>query len=108
VAASVSHFPVSLAQKIREHLQKRSQAGYSEKTARWDYRQILLDFADVLRKQGYDGLVSGHFHLAMCENIPDHLFTVLSLGDWMGQYTYGEMLDSQLLLKNYSPKLSTS
>jgi UDP-2,3-diacylglucosamine hydrolase len=104
VAASVSHFPVSWAQKIREHLQKRSQAGYGVKTARWDYRRILFNFADGLLKQGCDGLVSGHFHLALCENLPDQHFTVLSLGDWMGQYTYGEMLDGQLLLKSYSLK----
>lgn len=103
VAASVSHFPVSWAQKIREHLQKRSQAGYGVKTARWDYRQILLDFAVGLQKHGCEGLVTGHFHLALCENVPGDTFTVLSLGDWMGQLTYGEMQDGKLRLRIYSP-----
>jgi UDP-2,3-diacylglucosamine hydrolase len=108
VAASVSHFPVSWAEKIRERLQKRSQAGYGEKTARWDYRRILLDFAAGLMNQGCDGLVSGHFHLAMCENIPGQSFTVLSLGDWMGQLTYGEMQNGRLLLKSYTPEKTIS
>jgi UDP-2,3-diacylglucosamine hydrolase len=103
VAASVSHFPVSWAQKIREHLQKRSKAGYGVKTALWDYRQILLDFAVGLQKQGCEGLVTGHFHLALCENVPGNVFTVLSLGDWMGQLTYGEMEDGKLRLRTYSP-----
>src|SRR6185369_7868976 len=101
VAAGVRRFPPSLAQKIRERLQKQSKAGYSVKTARWDYRQILLDFARSLRKQGCDGLVTGHFHLALRENIPDSGFALLSLGDWMEQFTYGEMQDGELLLKTY-------
>lgn len=102
-AAGVRYFPPSWADKIRKGLQKRSQAGYLVKTARWDYRQILLDFASRLQKEGCDGLVTGHFHLALRENVPETLFTVLSLGDWMEQFTYGEMLDGNLRLMTYSP-----
>ncbi|GAC1447612.1 MAG: UDP-2,3-diacylglucosamine diphosphatase [Desulfuromonadaceae bacterium] len=101
VAAGVRHFPPAWAEKIRERLQKQSQAGYSAKTARWDYRQILLDFARRLRKKGCDGLVTGHFHLALSENVPETSFTVLSLGDWMEQFTYGEMQDGELRLMTY-------
>jgi len=101
MAAGVRHFPPAWAEKIRERLQKRSQAGYSAKTARWDYRQILLGFARRLQKQGYDGLVTGHFHLALRENVPGPPFTLLSLGDWMEQFTYGEMQDGELRLVTY-------
>jgi len=101
VAASVRYFPPAWALKIRERLQKRSQAGYVVKTARWDYRQILLDFAHYLQKQGCDGLVTGHFHLALRENLPESAFSILSLGDWMGQFTYGEMKDGALRLMTY-------
>ncbi len=102
VAAAVGHFPPSWAEKIRERLQKRSQAGYAVKASRWDYRLILLDFARSLQKQGCDGLVTGHFHLALRENLPDTPFAVLSLGDWMEQFTYGEMKDGELRLLTYS------
>lgn len=102
VAASVRHFPPAWAEKIRGRLQKRSQAGYVVKTARWDYRRILLDFARGLQKQGCDGLVTGHFHLALREDLPDTDFALLSLGDWMGQFTYGEMLDGTLRLMTYT------
>ena len=102
VAASVRHFPPAWAEKIRERLQKGSQAGYVVKTARWDYRQILLDFARSLQKEGYDGLVTGHFHLALREDVPETAFAVLSLGDWMEQFTYGEMQDGKLRLMSYS------
>lgn len=107
VAASVRHFPPLWAENIRERLQKRSQAGYSAKTTRWDYRRIILDFARQLPEQGCDGLITGHFHLALCEEIPGTDFIVLSLGDWMGQFTYGEMLDGELRLMTCSPDHST-
>ena len=108
VAASVRHFPPSWAQHIRKHLQKRSQAGYVVKTGRWNYRQIILDYAGKLQKQGCEGLVTGHFHHALCENVPETAFTVLSLGDWMGQYTYGEMRDGELRLRTYLTNLPIS
>ena len=108
VAAAVRHFPPSWAEKIRERLQKRSQAGYSAKKARWDYRQILLDFALGLQQEGCDGLVAGHFHLALHENVPGVPFTILSLGDWMEQLTYGEMQDGELRLMTYSAELPIS
>ncbi|MDD2899868.1 MAG: UDP-2,3-diacylglucosamine diphosphatase [Desulfuromonadaceae bacterium] len=101
VAAGVRHFPPAWAEKIRVRLQKRSRAGYTAKTARWDYRRILLDFGRSLLSHGCDGLVTGHFHLALHENIPESSFTVLSLGDWMWQFTYGEMRDGELQLKKY-------
>lgn len=101
VAAGVRCFPPKWAVKIREVLQKRSQAGYNEKAARWDYRQILLGFARKLQEQGYDGLVTGHFHLALCKKIPGAPFTLLSLGDWMEQLTYGEIQDGELRLMTY-------
>jgi len=100
--AIIRHFPPTWAEKIRSRLQKRSQAGYAVKTARWDYRQILLDFSTHLHKQGCDGLITGHFHLALHEDLPGTTFSILSLGDWMEQFTYGEMLDGNLQLKAYT------
>lgn len=102
VAASIRFFPPVWAQKIKSRLQKRSQAGYAVKTARWDYRKILLDFATDLQKQGCDGLVTGHFHLAIREDLPGLAFSILSLGDWMEKFTYGEMLDGNLRLMTYA------
>lgn len=102
-AAAVSHFPPSLALRIKDRLQRSSRAGYQVKTARWDYRRIIRDFAGSVREQGCEGLVTGHFHLAFREELEGVPFTILSLGDWMEQLTYGEMADGQLLLKSYRP-----
>lgn len=101
VASMITHFPPALALAIKERLQQRSRAGYQVKTARWDYRQIILDFARSVLAQGCDGMVTGHFHLAFCEELASPPFTILSLGDWMEQFTYGEMTDGALLLKTY-------
>ncbi|MDD2367604.1 MAG: UDP-2,3-diacylglucosamine diphosphatase [Desulfuromonadaceae bacterium] len=102
VAGSVKYFPPSLADSIRTGLQRRSKASHSSKKMRWNYSQILRDFAYTLRLQGCDGMVSGHFHLAIYEKLSDPDFTLLSLGDWIEQFTYGEMLDGELRLVKYS------
>ena len=102
VATSIMHFPPSWAEAIKKRLQKQSQSGYDMKSARWDYRRILLDYSRFLQEQGCEGLVTGHFHLALREELPETGFTLLSLGDWMEKFTYGEMLDGNLQLMTYS------
>lgn len=99
--AAITHFPPALALAIKERLQRSSRAGYRAKGERWDYRGIIRDFARAAQQQGCDGLVTGHFHLAFCEELHAPPFTILSLGDWMVQFTYGEMADGRLLLKTY-------
>ena len=101
VSATVRHFPPSLALCIKKRLQHKSKAGYQIKSERWDYPEIIRSFADSLRKDGCEGMVTGHFHLAYCEKIAESQFTILSLGDWMDKYTYGEMVDGELLLQTY-------
>lgn len=103
VAGAVAHFPPTLALRIKDRLQHASKASYQTKIARWDYRQIIRCFAQSAREQGCSGLVTGHFHLAFCEELDGSPFTILSLGDWMERFTYGEMANGKLLLKNYTP-----
>ena len=58
------------------------------------------------RQNGCNGLITGHFHMAFCEQLEAPDFTILSLGDWMQQFTYGEMVDGKLSLVKYSPETS--
>lgn len=101
VAASVNIVSPALALWIRKRLQTKSRAGYMSKTRRWDYREIIRSFAEVVKKQGCDGLVCGHFHLPICEELQHSTFTILALGDWLKNFTYGEMIEGKLLLKQY-------
>ncbi len=105
-AAAVRVFPPSLAVFIKERLQHSSQSKYHVASARWDYSSIIREFASSVRLMGCSGMVTGHFHLALCEQSCDTGFTILSLGDWMEQFTYGEMLDGELLIRTYSADLS--
>jgi UDP-2,3-diacylglucosamine hydrolase len=100
-AAALNVVPPSLALKIRDYLQRTSRAGYRAKSERWDYRGIVRSFARSVRRKGCEGLVTGHFHLAYREELEGAPFTILSLGDWMEQFTYGEMAGGELLLKTY-------
>ncbi|MDD5287331.1 MAG: UDP-2,3-diacylglucosamine diphosphatase, partial [Desulfuromonadaceae bacterium] len=86
-------------------LQHSSQSRYHVTSARWDYHAIIRAFALQAKQKGCSGLVTGHFHLAFCEQFKDNSFTILSLGDWMEQFTYGEMRDGDLRLMTYSPPL---
>jgi UDP-2,3-diacylglucosamine hydrolase len=103
VAAAVEHFPPALALKVKEYLQRSSQSSYQTKSARWNYREIIRAYAESLQQQGCDGLITGHFHLAFREELEGSPFTILSLGDWMEQFTYGEMEAGELHLRTYHP-----
>jgi len=101
VAFALDYVPPSFALRVRERLQRTSRAGYQANLLRWNYRDIIRTFARSVQEQGCDGLVTGHFHLAFCEELPTPPFTVLSLGDWMEQFTFGEMAAGRLSLKTY-------
>lgn len=101
-AAAVRIIPLSLVLSIKEKLQDSSRSRYQFESARWDYRYIIREFASTAMQNGCSGLVTGHFHIAFCEQLNDTPFTILSLGDWMEQFTYGEMLDGELRLMTYS------
>ncbi|MEI6209400.1 MAG: UDP-2,3-diacylglucosamine diphosphatase [Desulfuromonadales bacterium] len=101
-AAAVRIVPPALAFKIKSKLQHSSQSRYHIASARWDYHAIIKEFALETLQKGCTGLVTGHFHMAFCEQFNDATFTILSLGDWMKQFTYGEMRDGELRLMKYS------
>jgi UDP-2,3-diacylglucosamine hydrolase len=44
--------------------------------------------------------VLGHFHLPFIDS--DESFTLLSLGDWIGHFSYGQLDDGQFSLCSFS------
>ncbi len=93
--------PAPLVQGLRRRLQRTSRSRYREDRDRWDYRAIITRHAATIRRQGCEALVLGHFHLPFIEH--DGRFTLLSLGDWIGQFSYGELQDGRFTLTTYSP-----
>ena len=101
--AAVNFFPPALALRIRDRLQHTSRASYQVNSGRWDYQTIICDFAASVKEQGCDGLITGHFHLAFREELQQAPFVILSLGDWMDQFTFGELVAGELQLHTYAP-----
>jgi UDP-2,3-diacylglucosamine hydrolase len=95
--------PASAAFAVKERLQHASRSGYGSKSRRWDYRELVRSFGRHVRGLGCDGLVTGHFHLPLCEGLDGTPFMVLSLGAWMDQLHYGELVDGALVQKTYHP-----
>jgi UDP-2,3-diacylglucosamine hydrolase len=104
-AVSVTYVPPVITLRIRAWLQRTSRAGYQAKLQRWNYRAIIRTFARTVRELGCDGLVTGHFHLAFREELDGSTFAILSLGDWMEQFTYGEITAGKLSLQTYQGSL---
>jgi len=93
--------PASVIHRIRQRLQRSSGGRYADNSARWDYRRIISSYASRIRLQGLDAVVLGHFHLPLLEQDDD--FTLLAVGDWIGQFSYGELRDGVFSLTNYLP-----
>ena len=102
-AAAVNVFPPAAAIRIKEYLQHKSKSAYHSRSNRWDYPRIILNFARELQQDGCQGLVTGHFHIELFETLAGNPFTILSLGDWMGLHTYGELSAGGFKLLNYNP-----
>ncbi len=95
--------PAPLLQGVRRRLQHASRKRYTHDRSRWDYRAIIKNYAEKIKWQGYDALVLGHFHLPFIEG--DSKFTLLSLGDWIGQLSYGLLDGDRFSLCSFSQPL---
>ncbi len=93
--------PAPLVQGIRRRLQRTSRGRYTHDQFRWNYQQIISAYGVTIRSKGFDALVLGHFHLPFIER-HDH-FTLLALGDWIGQFSYGQLQDGVFSLATYRP-----
>lgn len=93
--------PAPLVQGLRRRLQRTSRARYTQNRIRWTTREIISAYGESVRQQGYDAAVLGHFHQPLLEQ--QHQFTLLALGDWIGQFSYGELQDGVFSLSTYQP-----
>lgn len=80
-------FPAKLLFRLRDYLQNKSKKQYDQTQVRWNYEEIIRSFASQKQADGYDAVVTGHFHLPFLEHKNE--FTLLSLGDWLEHFSYG-------------------
>lgn len=97
--AAVPLVPPAVASWIAERMARESKKQHGERRQRWDYAALLRAFAAERFREGADVVISGHFHLPLLESSGGK--TLLSLGDWLTHFTYGEWADGTFSLKGY-------
>ena len=93
--------PSSVPTFIAERLGKRSKGNHKAAATRWDYKQLVREFAAARFEDGFDTVVTAHYHRPLYEQTGGK--TLLALGDWITQFSYGEWIDGELTLKTFEP-----
>ncbi len=93
--------PVSLAAVIAAFMSRNSSRQHGKRQRRWDYAVLLRKFAAARFREGCDVVVSGHFHLPFAERSASGGRELVSLGDWITQFSYVEWRDGQITLKTF-------
>ncbi len=99
--AAVPLVPPAAASFIAERMARGSRGNHRARRERWDFAAIARDFAAARFREGYDAVVIAHFHLPLLEQATTGRGTLLSLGDWLTHYTYGEWANGAFSLKTY-------
>jgi UDP-2,3-diacylglucosamine hydrolase len=98
--------PPATAAAIARFLGERSRANHGTRRQRWDFAALLRQYAAARFAAGCDVVVTGHFHLPLLERSAGDAGNgqvLLSLGDWITHYSYGEMVDGRIALKTFLP-----
>ena len=96
--------PPVVASYIAERLGKASRENHDMRRDKWDYPSILRKFAAERFREGCDAVIVGHFHLPLIEKTTNVATqTLISLGDWITHFTYGEWDEGEFSLRRYIP-----
>jgi UDP-2,3-diacylglucosamine hydrolase len=96
--------PPFVASYIAERLGRASRKNHDMRRGKWDYPSILRRFAAERFREGCDTVIVGHFHLPLIERTTEGAIkTLISLGDWITHFTYGEWEEGEFSLRCYSP-----
>ncbi len=96
----VKWLPPAVPAFIARELGKQSKKSHVAKASRWDYPGIIRKFAGERFASGDDVVVTAHFHLPILEKTGGH--TLLALGDWIKEFSYGEWVNGEIRLKKYA------
>lgn len=93
--------PPDLAWYVAFRASRQSQKTRQDKTRQWPARDILLEYARNLHREGYEVIVAGHFHQA--HHVRENGFELVALGDWINQFSYAVAENGRFELKTYRP-----
>ncbi len=92
--------PASIPASIANRLGNHSKGNHKAAAEKWDSKQLTRSFAAKYFTAGYDVVIAAHYHRPFLEETDNKC--LLSLGDWITQFSYGEWLDGELTLKRYA------
>lgn len=96
--------PPSVACTIAERMGRKGRNHLHLKGENPAVRPILRKHAAIQFENGYDVVVSGHFHLPFIEIVPGpREKRLVSIGAWASGLQYAELVDSEIVLKAYVP-----
>jgi UDP-2,3-diacylglucosamine hydrolase len=91
--------PPALTWRVASRFSHASRRSGSTKTQRWPARDILIAYAEARLAEGYQAVVSGHFHQPFHEQLAAG--ELIALGDWITQYSYAVWENGRFRLENY-------
>ena len=91
--------PIALTAAIARMMSRQSKKNHHQNRKKWDFAGLARSFAETRFEAGCDAVITGHFHTPLMEQV--HGKTLLSLGDWITHYSYGEWKDGRLTLQEY-------
>jgi UDP-2,3-diacylglucosamine hydrolase len=81
---------------------RQSGKKHASRRARWIPRDMLRAHAALRFSEGFRAVVTGHFHTPLLEQEEEGV--LLSLGDWLTQYSYAVWEDGKFTLRTYPVK----
>ncbi len=96
--------PFRLTSFIAELMSRNSSGSHYERNRKWDYEAIMREFAANRFESGCDVVIAAHFHNPFIDKSVSGKTTktLISLGDWKTQFSYGEWIDDSLFLKIFT------
>lgn len=103
IPALIPLVPSAVALAIARVLNRRSNRLRDYKKQRFDPRNLVREYAMSRFSAGYSAVVTGHFHTPFIETVGDK--TILSVGDWITDFSWGEFQNGTFSLRSYDPGL---
>jgi len=98
--------PNRLTMAIATRSGDNSRKNAGERRSRWPAREILRPYATEILSEGYQALVTGHYHHPFHEKLGDGEH--IALGDWITQFSYAVYENHAFTLQTYSTSPTTS
>jgi len=103
--ASKTLFPIIPSRilfRIAGLMSRGSRSNHEKRNTKWNYELLLTNFAETCFRDNIDVVICAHFHIPLLQKkTSGKEHTLLSLGDWITHFTYGEMHHGMLYLHKY-------